>query len=93
MFCKDTLITGVRVLEHNVNGVIWIKLEKTIFNTDADTYMCVLYIPPPGSPAIIIVQSIYSLTRNNLQYKFFLLEVISDIYPELPQKSIDIYTG
>jgi hypothetical protein len=51
--CKDTLITGVRVLEQNVNGVIWITLDKTFFNTDADTYMCVLYILPPGSPTIV----------------------------------------
>jgi hypothetical protein len=40
-----------------------------------------------------IVQSIYSLIQNNLHHKFVLLEIISELYPDQPPKSIHIYTS
>jgi exonuclease III len=64
IYCKNKVSEGVRIVEKDVNGVIWVKLDKLFFNTDADIFLCVIYILPPGSPI---------LERDNLDF-FYILE-------------------
>ena len=42
-------MSGVKTVETDPNGFIWVKLDQSYFNLDTDVFICFVYIPPCDS--------------------------------------------
>ena len=46
IYYKQTLKDKINIIEKDQNGIIWVKICKSLFDFDSDLYMCCTYIPP-----------------------------------------------
>jgi exonuclease III len=65
---KTQLEHGIKSEKIRDQGIIWIKLDKTVFNLDKDVFICLCYIPPD--------KSVFYHHSNNFD---FFTEIESDI--------------
>jgi len=53
VYFHKKLNNKISVIEHNKNGIIWIKISSEILTTDQDVFICLCYIPPVTSKVLI----------------------------------------
>lgn len=46
---KENLDHGIKILNLNDHGIIWVNLKQHVFGLDKDIILGVVYIPPDGS--------------------------------------------
>ena len=46
---KKVLQLKVLFVKQIEDSVIWLKLDRSLFNKDSDIYLCCAYVPPEGS--------------------------------------------
>ena len=49
VYYKKKLENYISVVETNNIGFLWVKLDKKLFSFSEDVFLCICYIPPPGS--------------------------------------------
>jgi len=54
LFYSTFISKGVKIVETDTSGIIWIKLCKHYFNADDDIFICFSYIPPQNSHYYIL---------------------------------------
>ena len=52
IYYKSDLSDKINIVETNQYGIVWIKVCKTLFDFEADVYICSTYIPPSSSKVI-----------------------------------------
>ena len=55
IYVKDELRHGIKLIKNDTDALIWLKLEKSFFNTLNDRYILAVYIPPEHSPVYNIL--------------------------------------
>ena len=49
VYFKNCLKDKISLVKMCENGIIWLKLSNSAFDTEKDIYICLTYIPPEGS--------------------------------------------
>ena len=65
LYIKDCISDGIKVVKNHFNTVIWLKLDKSYFNTDADIYLSGVYIWGENSPAYNNTDVDFFITLQN----------------------------
>ena len=50
IYIKDDIRQGVRLVNNEIDCVVWLKLDKTYFSIEEDIYICIPYVAPGNSP-------------------------------------------
>ena len=53
VYFRKTLKQFITVIEQNKFGIIWLKIDKTLFKFNEDIYICHIYIPPKSSKVLV----------------------------------------
>ena len=53
VYFRKTLKQFITVIEQNKFGIIWLKIDKTLFKFNEDIYICHTYIPPKSSKVLV----------------------------------------
>ena len=53
-YYKNDLKNVVKVVEKLQSGIIWVKIDKSLFPFNQDVYICHLYVPPSSSKVLNI---------------------------------------
>ena len=53
VYFKTELKKNISVIETNKHGIVWLKIDKNLPSSNIDSYICHVYIPPPGSKVLI----------------------------------------
>jgi exonuclease III len=59
LFYKNHIKNGLKIVEKNSQGIIWVKLCKYFFDLQDDIFVCFLYIPPSNSVYFNLVDTDY----------------------------------
>ena len=46
LFVRNSILSGVEVVDENSAGFLWVKLCKTVFDFENDMFIRFCYIPP-----------------------------------------------
>ena len=49
LFAKCNIATEIEVIHNLCREFIWVKLQRNLFNSDKDIYLCLCYISPKES--------------------------------------------
>ena len=67
LYYKKHLKDGIMLLKNHSDTVIWIKLDKNVFNLSQDMYLCGCYIWCQESPAYDVVNlDLFELLENDV---------------------------
>ena len=67
---KHIIKPGIKLVK-NTEGFLWFKLDKKIFQTDNDIFLCGAYIPPKNTTKNILTKNDYfsNFEKVILKYK------------------------
>ena len=49
IYDKSNLYGKIEITQKHQNRIVWLKIDKSLFYFNIDSYMCCTYIPPKGS--------------------------------------------
>ena len=52
VYYRQNLGKNISVIEKNDHGLIWLKINQSIFKFAEDVYICHCYIPPSSSKSV-----------------------------------------
>lgn len=49
LYYRDQFTDKIKIIEQNQTGILWIKIQRDVFDFNEDVYLCNIYIPPVSS--------------------------------------------
>ena len=70
LYIKACISDGVKIVRNPHDSVIWLKLDRNVFNIESDIYIAGVYIWNENSPA-------YNLIDISIYYKMIIAILIA----------------
>lgn len=94
VYVRNSIKKGVKIVRNEVDGLVWLKLDKQYFVLDSDWYIGITYIAPENSPIHDLYETdiFTKLEEDTLHYsQYGRVLVTVDTNSRVGQKSDVIY--
>ena len=67
LYIKDCISDGVKIVRNHHDSVIWLKLDRNVFNIESDIYIAGVYTWGENSPAYNLIDvDFFNLLQNDI---------------------------